>query len=211
MGYNKVVFGACILLLVIIGSPVSEGRKKGHHSHNGHSHRGHSHNDHRHQNLQPKKDLNSGQNEVPAAVPTIPTPSHPHQDFIDEHNKARAEVGVGPITWNDTLAAYAQKYADSKIDTCEMVHSEGPYGENLAEGHGEMTGAQAVKFWVTEKDNYDYASNKCVGDDECGHYTQVVWRNSTRLGCASAKCKNGWVFVICNYDPPGNYQDERPY
>ncbi|KAL6213197.1 hypothetical protein ACLB2K_012644 [Fragaria x ananassa] len=91
-----------------------------------------------------------------------------------------------------------------------MEHSEGPYGENLAEGYGEMTGAQAVKFWVTEKPNYDYASNKCVGD-ECGHYTQVVWHNSVHLGCARAKCTNGWVFVICSYDPPGNFEDERPY
>lgn len=53
------------------------------------------------------------------------------QGFIDEHNKARAEVGVGPITWNDTIAAYAQKYANSKIETCEMEHSGGPYGENF--------------------------------------------------------------------------------
>ncbi|CAL2279522.1 unnamed protein product [Prunus armeniaca] len=101
----------------------------------------------------------------------------PHQDFIDEHNRARAE---------------------------------GPYGENLAEGYGEMTGGQAVKFWVTEKPNYDYASNTCVGD-VCGHYTQVVWRNSTHVGCARAKCKNGWMFVICSYYPPGNYIGERPY
>ncbi|CAL2279518.1 unnamed protein product [Prunus armeniaca] len=73
----------------------------------------------------------------------------PHQDLIDEHNRARAEVGVGvgSIKWNDTVAAYAQKYADSKIETCEMVQSQGPYGENLAEGYGEMTGGQAVKFW----------------------------------------------------------------
>ncbi|XP_008245978.1 PREDICTED: basic form of pathogenesis-related protein 1-like [Prunus mume] len=77
-----------------------------------------------------------------------------------------------------------------------MVHSQGPYGENLAEGYGEMTGGQAMKFWVTEKPNYDYASNTCVGD-VCGHYTQVVWRNSTHVGCARAKCKNGWMFVIC--------------
>ncbi|KAB2602701.1 S ribonuclease [Pyrus ussuriensis x Pyrus communis] len=91
----------------------------------------------------------------------------PHQDFIDEHNKARAEVGVGPIKWNETVAAYAQKYADSKIETCEMVHSQGPYGENLAEGWGsEMTSGQAVKFWVTEKPDYDYDSNSCTAGKE---------------------------------------------
>ncbi|ONH92096.1 hypothetical protein PRUPE_8G155000 [Prunus persica] len=139
-----------------------------------------------------------------------PNPSNPHQDFVDEHNRARAAVGVGPIRWNDTVAAYAQNYANTRIRGCDMEHSGGPYGENLAEGYGEMTGAQAVKFWVTERPNYDYGSNKCVGD-ECGHYTQVVWRNSVHLGCARAKCDNNWVFVICSYDPPGNYEGERPY
>ncbi|CAN6685418.1 hypothetical protein ACFX13_035763 [Malus domestica] len=137
-------------------------------------------------------------------------PPNPHQDFVDEHNRARAAVGVGPIKWNDTVAAYAQQYANTRVRGCDMEHSGGPYGENLAEGYGEMTGAQAVKFWVTEKPNYNYASNKCVGD-ECGHYTQVVWRNSIHLGCARVKCDNNWVFVICSYDPPGNYEDERPY
>ncbi|PON33643.1 Cysteine-rich secretory protein, allergen V5/Tpx-1-related [Trema orientale] len=133
-----------------------------------------------------------------------------HIDFVATHNAIRAEVGVGPLSWNKTLAAYARNYANSKIGNCEMEHSGGPYGENLAEGYGHMSGEEAVKFWATEKANYDYASNKCV-NDECGHYTQVVWRNSVHLGCARAKCRNGWMFVICSYDPPGNYEGERPY
>ncbi|KAK2998900.1 hypothetical protein RJ639_023346, partial [Escallonia herrerae] len=39
----------------------------------------------------------------------------------------------------------------------------------------------------------------------CGHYTQVVWRNSVRLGCARVQSNSGWWFIACNYDPPGNY------
>ncbi|CAN0908935.1 Basic form of pathogenesis-related protein 1 [Linum grandiflorum] len=35
--------------------------------------------------------------------------------------------------------------------------------------------------------------------------------NSVRLGCARAQCSNGWWFVTCNYDPPGNYIGQRPY
>ncbi|KAF3439357.1 hypothetical protein FNV43_RR19269 [Rhamnella rubrinervis] len=136
--------------------------------------------------------------------------TNPNQDFVDAHNAARAEVGVGPITWNHTVAAYAQNYANQRVNNCEMEHSGGPYGENLAEGYESMTGEDAVKFWVTEKANYDYSTNSCVGD-ECLHYTQVVWRNSVHLGCARAKCRNDWMFVICNYDPPGNYEGERPY
>ncbi|KAK4792902.1 hypothetical protein SAY86_023337 [Trapa natans] len=134
-----------------------------------------------------------------------------YQDFVDTHNSIRAEVGVGPIAWNHTLAAYTQKYANERIQDCDMEHPSGtPYGQNQAVGYGEMTGEQAVKFWGTEKPNYDYESNKCVGG-ECMHYTQIVWRNSVHLGCARVKCTNGWMYVICSYDPPGNYVGERPY
>lgn len=132
------------------------------------------------------------------------------QDFLEVHNQARAEVGVGPLSWNHTLEAYAQNYANERIQDCNMEHSGGPFGENLAEGYGEMTGADAVKFWLTEKPDYDHHSNQCV-HDVCGHYTQIVWRDSVHLGCARAKCNNGWVFVICSYSPPGNIIGQRPF
>ncbi|KAK7831765.1 basic form of pathogenesis-related protein 1-like [Quercus suber] len=133
-----------------------------------------------------------------------------HFDFVHAHNVARAKVGVGAIGWNNTLAAYAQNYANTKIKTCELEHSEGPYGENIAEGYDTFSGVEAVKLWIDEKPNYDHKSNKCVGG-ECLHYTQVVWRDSVRLGCARVKCQNGGVFITCNYDPPGNYLGESPY
>ncbi|KAK7856648.1 basic form of pathogenesis-related protein 1 [Quercus suber] len=65
-------------------------------------------------------------------------------------------------------------------------------------------------LWVAEKNCYDYNRNTCVGG-QCLHYTQVVWRNSVRLGCARVQCNNGWWFVTCSYDPPGNYDGQRPY
>ena len=132
------------------------------------------------------------------------------QDYLNAHNTARAQVSVGPMTWNNTVAAYAQSYANKQIGDCNLVHSNGPYGENLAKGSGSFTGTAAVNLWVAEKPNYDYNSNSCVGG-ECRHYTQVVWRNSVSLGCARAQCNNGWWFIICNYYPPGNYIGQRPY
>ncbi|KDP25905.1 hypothetical protein JCGZ_22977 [Jatropha curcas] len=96
------------------------------------------------------------------------------QDYVDAHNSVRAQVGVPPITWNRTVAAYAQEYANSRIENCEFEHSYGPYGENIAEGYGNLNGVDAVTMWVSEKPNYDHKSNSCVGD-ECFHYTQVVW------------------------------------
>ncbi|KAJ9159333.1 hypothetical protein P3X46_024843 [Hevea brasiliensis] len=133
------------------------------------------------------------------------------QDYLNVHNQARADVGLGPLTWDDKVAAYAQNYANQRIGDCNLVHSDGPYGENLAWGSGDLSGIDAVKMWVDEKPYYDYNSNSCAPGQMCGHYTQVVWRDSVRLGCAKVTCNNGETFIGCNYDPPGNYIGQRPY
>ncbi|CAJ1936226.1 unnamed protein product [Sphenostylis stenocarpa] len=132
------------------------------------------------------------------------------EDFLEVHNEARAAVGVKPLKWNETLVAYAQKYADSKKQTCEMEHSMGPYGENLAEGYEELKGSDAAKMWLSEKSFYDPETKQCV-KDECLHYTQMVWNTTESIGCARTKCDNGWMFVICSYYPPGNYVGSAPY
>ncbi|PSS02749.1 Basic form of pathogenesis-related protein like [Actinidia chinensis var. chinensis] len=132
------------------------------------------------------------------------------QDYLNAHNAARAAVGVGPIRWDNNLANYARNYANSRINDCNLVHSKGPYGENLAKGTPGLTGRDSVKMWVDEKKYYNYNSNSCIGG-VCGHYTQVVWSRSVRVGCARVKCRNGWWFIICSYDPPGNVIGQRPY
>ncbi|KAF3434544.1 hypothetical protein FNV43_RR21629 [Rhamnella rubrinervis] len=108
---------------------------------------------------------------------------NPQQDYINVHNAARAEVGVANITWDNNVATYAYNYVKSRLGDCNLVHSNGPYGENLAKG-------SALSFSGT---------------------TAVVWSSSVRLGCARLQCNNGWWFVSCNYDPPGNYVNEYPY
>lgn len=134
------------------------------------------------------------------------------QDYLNAHNVARKQVGVANITWDTTVAAYAQTYANKMISNCSMVHSNGPYGENLAKGSSSsFSGVAAVNLWVAEKPYYNYTSNSCVSGQQCLHYTQVVWRDSIHLGCARVQCTNGWWYVTCNYDPPGNYIDEYPY
>ncbi|XP_057534987.1 pathogenesis-related protein 1A-like [Amaranthus tricolor] len=134
------------------------------------------------------------------------------QDYVNAHNTARSAVGVGNIQWNETVAAYALQYANQRKADCAMQHSSGPYGENLAAGSGSfMTGTYAVQMWVNEKVYYDYNTNTCAANKVCGHYTQVVWRDSVRVGCARVQCNNGWYFVTCNYDTPGNYIGQKPY
>lgn len=120
---------------------------------------------------------------------------------------------MGEIEWDDQVAAYAEQYASMRMGDCALQHSQGgPYGENLALGSGDfMTGTYAVEMWVEEQANYDYDSNTCADGEQCGHYTQVVWSDSNRVGCARVQCDNGWYFVTCNYSPPGNVIGQKPY
>ncbi|KAL5723628.1 hypothetical protein ACHQM5_007004 [Ranunculus cassubicifolius] len=134
------------------------------------------------------------------------------QDFLNAHNTPRDQVGAGAMTWNTTVAAYAQNYANKMASTCNLVHSNGPYGENLAwSSSSTFTGTAAVNLWVDEKQYYTYSTNACAAGKVCGHYTQVVWKKSIRLGCARVVCNAGGTFVICSYDPPGNYVGQKPY
>jgi pathogenesis-related protein 1 len=134
------------------------------------------------------------------------------------HNKARSDVGVRPLVWSNRLAAYAQRWADHLAATgCRMEHrpSSGKwrriYGENLFMGTAGYYGVgDAVQSWVEEKKDYRGRALNSSNWHAAGHYTQVVWRGTRRVGCAKKVC-NGMVIVVCNYDPPGNVLGESPY
>ncbi|KQK20917.1 pathogenesis-related protein 1 [Brachypodium distachyon] len=135
-------------------------------------------------------------------------------DYVAPHNATRAAVSVGPVTWDNTVAAYAQNYANARKADCALVHSGGTlYGENLFWGSGSTwTAKNAVDMWAAEKQYYTYATNTCAAGKVCGHYTQVVWAASTKIGCARVVCDNNkGVFIICSYDPPGNMNGQKPY
>merc|ERR1711915_16603 len=74
---------------------------------------------------------------VGLTLPHVSVAKNGHRHFLDGHNKARAEVGVPPLVWNNTLAAYARNYANKRIPDCKMVESDpdGPYGECLKLHH----------------------------------------------------------------------------
>ncbi|XP_048231291.1 pathogenesis-related protein 1A-like [Ricinus communis] len=97
--------------------------------------------------------------------------------YLAAHNTVRAEVGVEPLVWNKTLAAYAQNYSNSKIKNFVFEHSnylQYGYGECLAaSGDQNFSGSDAVKLWADEKQYYDYKSNTCQEGQVCGHYTQL--------------------------------------
>jgi pathogenesis-related protein 1 len=135
--------------------------------------------------------------------------------YLTPHNAARQAVGanIPDLSWDTGLESYASQYAQKQAtqNNCQLVHSGGPYGENIYWSSGASTPGDAVQAWVNEKQWYDYATNTCQANQQCGHYTQIVWRNTQRVGCGSASCTGGATFVVCSYDPPGNYVGQWPY
>jgi pathogenesis-related protein 1 len=153
------------------------------------------------------------------------------QVMLDLHNQARASVNppaktMPTMTWDSTIANFAIAYtAKCQGDGTLLNHNpnrnlaSGEYvGENIYATSQKVTASnaasvltEAVNYWVAEKSDYNYASNSCSGD--CGHYTQVVWADSVRVGCALVTCSNQKYpsTVLCDYGPGGNYNGEKPY
>ena len=184
--------------------------------------------------LTPACEFGSGAGGGPDVVPDAPdvqaqeevkTTREPAQmeGMTSAHNGYRLQVHDVPLVWDEGLAAYAQEWAEYLRDNhdCQLQHrswlgmDELSYGENLygASAWGmvlQTTPQQVVDAWYSEIEFYDYDTNGCT--DVWGHYTQVMWKGSTRLGCGVAFCNDGQTDVwVCNYDPPGNWIGMKPW
>ncbi|EDM74710.1 SCP-like family protein [Plesiocystis pacifica SIR-1] len=139
--------------------------------------------------------------------------------FVRAHNQVRLGVPnagkpLPPLRWSPKLAAQAQRWADR----CEFEHSDVGYGENLAARSGGGSPESVTASWASEAADYDHRRHQCAAGAVCGHYTQMVWRASTELGCAVSTCGTNspfgggtWELWVCNYDPPGNWVGQAPY
>ncbi|MCA2962109.1 MAG: hypothetical protein IOD12_17795 [Silvanigrellales bacterium] len=152
------------------------------------------------------------------------------KEALDAHNAARAKEssGLQALAWNAGLGAFAQAWADElKTKGCAPAHRpahartfEGKrVGENIywqsRGGFGEVgsfgaDGTQVSNAWASEKPSWNFASKSCAPGAVCGHYTQMVWKTTTTLGCGRAACEASEVWV-CNYLAAGNYVGENPY
>ncbi|MCT7953457.1 CAP domain-containing protein [Ancylothrix sp. C2] len=139
------------------------------------------------------------------------------QEILNAHNQYRAEVGVTPLTWSETLANHAQEWADYLASLGgKLEHSQNTgEGENLWMGSsGYFSYTQMIESFGNEKQYFVdgiFPDVSSTGEwQDVGHYTQVVWSNTTEVGCAIVRV-NGNDILVCRYNPPGNFIGQRPF
>ena len=148
--------------------------------------------------------------------------------ILAAHNDVRCGVTptattMPPLVWDAALEAMAQTWAQGcqNIDAYPNLIDHNPsrsdprfyVGENIAASSpGPMSAVSAVQLWADEVVDYNHAANACTLNEVCGHYTQVVWANTRRVGCARWHCAGIALpsSIVCDYGPGGN-TGQRPY
>ncbi|XP_067416020.1 glioma pathogenesis-related protein 1-like isoform X2 [Emydura macquarii macquarii] len=152
------------------------------------------------------------------------------EECVNAHNHFRSKVNptasnMRHMSWDSALAKSAKAWAkrchfdhNVYLKVPGKMHPDfTPVGENIWTGSLSLFSVNAaLKKWYDEVKDYNFETHSCTS--VCGHYTQVVWATSYKVGCAVQFCPtvtsfkgltNGAHF-ICNYGPAGNYPTQ-PY
>ncbi|XP_073999973.1 salivary antigen-5-like [Rhodnius prolixus] len=156
--------------------------------------------------------------------------------LLDEHNKCREKVAAGKeppqpgavnmilLTWSSDAALQAKAWASG----CDFMHNSPktkktnkPMGQNIYMKSSTEKGTlessfkkyipEMVKGWYDEVKLYNYGDPFSAAT---GHYTQIVWKSTTKVGCGYSYYEdNGWYtgYLVCNYSPAGNWYGQPPY
>lgn len=132
--------------------------------------------------------------------------------LLDAHNRTRAAAGAPPLSWDSRLAAGAQAHAAQLARTGQLAHSPRQsrpgQGENLWMGSaGAYTPEFMIQSWADERRHFRpgrFPNVSTTGNwADVAHYTQMIWRSTTSVGCAIQR-SGRWDVLVCRYSPPGN-------
>ena len=129
------------------------------------------------------------------------------------HNQARQQYGVGPLVWDEGLERDAQDYARILARTGKFEHDP-QKGRNPQQGENLFVGTRTaysygsmIGYLIEERRYYRpgrFPDVSRSGDwEDVGHYTQIVWPTTQRVGCAIASNEED-DYLVCRYLPAGN-------
>ncbi len=147
-------------------------------------------------------------------------PEHLHgleQRLLHLHNRDRSQLALPALTWDSQLAAGAASYGPTLEATGRLIHSPGSVrpgqGENLWMGTRDRYGLESMFHgWSGERRLFRTGVFPRVSTSgrwrEVAHYTQIIWPDTKRVGCAVHRGIN-WDYLICRYAPAGNVIGQR--
>jgi hypothetical protein len=155
----------------------------------------------------------------PLSIFTAPSSRQPDlaARILAAHNAERRKFGLPALEWDDRLAQEAQQWAAGLAHSGQLQHSSAEKrrgaGENLFIGTAGAYRVEAmIDFFLEERRDFKPGTFPQVarnGDwTSVGHYTQIIWRDTRRVGCGLAKA-NGNEAMVCRYVPAGNIYGGR--
>lgn len=148
------------------------------------------------------------------------TPGNERDAFLSRHNCYRSTAGLPPLSWNSDCAGWAKAWAEQLCKSGQFRHPDSSeqerdewlngnaWGQNLAEYIGDPGSPErAVDGWYCECPYYDPSKGAFMtgtNGEDVGHYTQLMWKDTKEVGCASVDCGGGKKIYACNYNPGGN-------
>lgn len=153
----------------------------------------------------------------PSVISAIPAPAIAAR-LLGAHNRARALVGVPPLAWDARLALAAASWGPELARLGRPVHSPRAtrvcQRENLLQSLPGQSPEAMVGVWLAERANFVPgifpAVSRTGNWSDVAHYSQVVWRRTTRVGCAIYRDPR-FDWLICRYSPPGNIDGQPVY
>lgn len=132
-----------------------------------------------------------------------------NSEVLAAHNRYRAEINVPFLKWNLRLEQMATADAQYMSQLHSLQHNR--TNQNLAMGtSGRFTSLDFVNLWAAERrfvTNFDQPFPQVVVPGKSwssvGHYTAMVWRTTTEIGCGRAT-DNVNDYFVCIYEPQGN-------
>uniref|UniRef100_A0A0K0FX99 CAP domain-containing protein (inferred by orthology to a human protein) n=1 Tax=Strongyloides venezuelensis TaxID=75913 RepID=A0A0K0FX99_STRVS len=128
--------------------------------------------------------------------------------ILKESNEYRAAHDAKPLTVDPALAQKAQVYAEHLAKIGKMEHDPTNHklfiGENLAVASPSIAHI-GVKKWYDEIEYYNF--NKQGFLKATAHFTQLIWKGSSKIGCGIGVGSTR-VYTVCKYSPAGNLDNE---
>lgn len=135
--------------------------------------------------------------------------------ILVKHNKFRDKHCTPPLKWNSKLSSLAQNQASKLCKKDAIFHPDTKYGGNIyiaflnsnSNVNKQEQAKNSVNNWYNESAKYNY--NNPIYSIETAHFTQLVWKNTTQIGCGLTSCMQDnqkLIYIDCLYDPPGNFE-----